>query len=75
MNIVRNALSRKYVTKFIEIAMQRFIPVAYEKRKLQEIEKEEFVPVFICTVSFPYVPCPLFGNFFLIEMKITSKIN
>lgn len=40
--------------------MQRFIPDAYEKRKKQEIDMEPFVPVFICTIAFPYVPCPLF---------------
>lgn len=52
--------SKKCVTKFIELAMQRFLPAAYEKRQRQEIENEPSVPIFICTTAFPYVPCPLF---------------
>lgn len=57
---LRNSLSCSNTTKFIELAMQRFVPAAYQKRRLQEIEKEPYVPVFICTTAFPYVPCPLF---------------
>jgi ATP-dependent Lon protease len=53
------SLSRRNVTKFIEVAMQRFIPAAYNKRQRQELDKEPSVPVFICTTAFPYVPCPL----------------
>lgn len=40
--------------------MQRFIPTAYKKRQLQEIEKEPSIPVFICTTAYPNVPCPLY---------------
>lgn len=54
------ASSKKTVTRFIECAMQRFIPLAYRKRQLQEIEKEPSVPVFICTTAYPNVPCPLY---------------
>lgn len=54
------ASSKKTVTRFIEIAMQRFIPLAYRKRQLLEVEKEPSVPVFICTTAYPNVPCPLY---------------
>lgn len=54
------SLSRKCVTRFLDIAMQQFIPVAYKKRQIQEIENEPSVPIFICTTAFPNVPCPLF---------------
>lgn len=40
--------------------MKRFIPAAYKKRQIQEIENEPSVPVFICTTAYPYVPCPLY---------------
>lgn len=52
--------AKKSVTRFIEVAMQRFIPLAYRKRQLLEIEKEPSVPVFICTTAYPNVPCPLY---------------
>lgn len=52
--------STKCVTRFLETAMQRFIPAAYKKRQLQEIEKEPAIPVFICTTAYPNVPCPLY---------------
>lgn len=52
--------TQKVVTRFIEVAMQRFIPTAYRKRQLLEIEKEPSVPVFICTTAYPNVPCPLY---------------
>lgn len=42
--------------------MQRFIPDAFDKRRLQEIEHEPFVPLFVCTTGYPYVPCPLLIN-------------
>jgi len=54
------SLSRRSVTRFVEIAMQRYIPSVYEKRQLQEMDKEPAVPIFICTTAFPCVPCPLF---------------
>lgn len=54
------ASSKKTVTSFLDIAMQRLIPHAYRKRKLLEIEKEPSVPVFICTTAYPNVPCPLY---------------
>lgn len=54
------SVSKKSVSRFIEIAMKRFIPSAYKKRQTQEIENEPSVPVFICTTAFPYVPCPLY---------------
>lgn len=54
------SLSKRKVTSFVEQAMQRFIPEAYEKRQRQELDREPTVPVFICTTAFPSVPCPLF---------------
>uniref|UniRef100_A0A1B0GJJ0 Putative lon peptidase domain and ring finger protein 2 n=1 Tax=Lutzomyia longipalpis TaxID=7200 RepID=A0A1B0GJJ0_LUTLO len=51
------SLARHGATRFLEVAMQRFIPVAYTKRKRQELEPS--VPIFICTTAFPSVPCPL----------------
>uniref|UniRef100_A0A336M5K1 CSON011136 protein n=1 Tax=Culicoides sonorensis TaxID=179676 RepID=A0A336M5K1_CULSO len=54
------SLKKRSVTKFIEVAMQRFIPSAYAQRQRQEMEKEPSVPVFICTTAFPTVSCPLF---------------
>ncbi|XP_065076858.1 uncharacterized protein LOC135700312 [Ochlerotatus camptorhynchus] len=54
------SLSKRKVTQFVEVAMQRFIPDAYEKRRRQELDREPTVPVFICTTAFPSVPCPLF---------------
>lgn len=59
-NLASYASSKKSVTRFIEIAMQRFIPLAYRKRQLLEVEKEPSVPVFICTTAYPNVPCPLY---------------
>lgn len=47
-------------TKFLEVAMQLYIPSVYESRFLQETELEPSVPVFVCTTAFPCVPCPLF---------------
>lgn len=52
--------AKKSITRFIELAMQRFIPLAYRKRQLLEIDKEPSVPVFICTTAYPNVPCPLY---------------
>lgn len=60
MGCIRKTLARQYVTRFVEDAMQRFVPAAYQKRKAQEIETEPFVPIFVCTTAFPYVSCPLF---------------
>lgn len=57
---VRKTLTRQYVTQFVEEAMKRYVPVAYQKRQAQEIETEPFVPIFVCTTAFPYVSCPLF---------------
>lgn len=54
------ASSEKSVTTFLDVAMQRLIPLAYRKRKLLEIEKEPSVPVFVCTTAYPNVPCPLY---------------
>lgn len=60
INFISYASSTKAVTSFLEIAMQKFIPLAYRKRKLLEIENEPSVPVFICTTAYPNVPCPLY---------------
>lgn len=60
MQCVRDTLARQYVTRFVETAMQRFVPDAYQKRQRQEIEREPFLPIFVCTTAFPYVSCPLF---------------
>lgn len=54
------SLSRRSTTRFIELAMKRYIPKAYAKRQLQELEKEPALPIFICTTAFPSVSCPLF---------------
>lgn len=59
-NLVSFSSSTKRVTRFVEAAMQRFIPAAFKSRKLLETEKEPSVPVFICTTAYPYVPCPLY---------------
>lgn len=61
---------RRSITVFIECAMQRFLPDEYRER--QALHKEELaelacagidaqheVPVFVCTMAFPTVPCPL----------------
>ncbi|KAL5282503.1 LONRF3 family protein [Megaselia abdita] len=52
--------TKRPTTKFLEVAMQLYIPSVYESRFLQEIELEPSVPVFVCTTAFPCVPCPLF---------------
>ncbi|XP_050076151.1 LON peptidase N-terminal domain and RING finger protein 1 [Anopheles maculipalpis] len=54
------SLTKRKMTRFVDLAMQRFIPEAYERRQLQEQDREPTVPVFICTTAFPSVPCPLF---------------
>lgn len=54
------SLSRRNVTRFIELAMKCFIPKVFAKRQMQELEREPAIPVFICTTAFPSVPCPLF---------------
>lgn len=52
--------TKRPTTKFLEVAMQLYIPSVYESRVLQEIDLEPSIPVFICTTAFPCVPCPLF---------------
>lgn len=59
-NLVSFSSSKKFITHFVEAAMQRLIPSAFKNRKLLEIEKEPAVPVFICTTAYPSVPCPLY---------------
>lgn len=59
-NPIPLALSKRKETKFLEIAMRRFIPDLYNKRKQQELACASSVPIFICTTAFPSVPCPLF---------------
>lgn len=59
-NLVSFSASKKSMTSFVEAAMQRFIPSAFKKRQMLEIETEPSVPVFICTTAYPYVPCPLY---------------
>lgn len=54
------SLARRNTTRFIEEAMKRFIPKAFELRQMQELEKEPSLPIFICTTAFPSVSCPLF---------------
>lgn len=54
------SLARRNTTRFIEEAMKRFIPNAFELRQMQELEKEPSLPIFICTTAFPSVSCPLF---------------
>ena len=61
---------REFVpNEFIDASMKRLIPVDYQERKnLQQQEMSEFgggtenanvIPVFVCTVSLPGIPCPL----------------
>lgn len=59
-NSSHTSQSKRCTTRFLDVAMQRFIGHAYEKRRLQEIENEPSAPMFICTTAFPHVPCPLF---------------
>ncbi|XP_052860568.1 uncharacterized protein LOC128267717 [Anopheles cruzii] len=54
------SLAMRKMTAFVDLAMRRFIPEAYERRQQQEQDREPTVPVFICTTAFPSVPCPLF---------------
>ncbi|XP_058123322.1 uncharacterized protein LOC131294412 [Anopheles ziemanni] len=54
------SLAKRKMTRFVDLAMQRFVPEAYERRQQQEQDREPTVPVFICTTAFPSVPCPLF---------------
>jgi Lon protease-like protein len=54
------SLAKRNVTRFLEIAMKRYIPQVYAKRQNQELEREPSVPIFICTTAFPSVSCPLF---------------
>ena len=55
--------------EFIESSMRRLLPIEYQERKmLQQQEITEFgggtenaniIPIFVCTVSLPGIPCPL----------------
>ncbi|XP_058066403.1 uncharacterized protein LOC131216024 [Anopheles bellator] len=54
------SLAMRKMTAFVDLAMRRFVPEAYERRQQQEQDREPTVPVFICTTAFPSVPCPLF---------------
>merc|ERR1719219_364936 len=58
-----------FPNEFIESSMRRLLPVEYQERKvLQHVEISEFgggtensnvIPIFVCTVSLPGIPCPL----------------
>ena len=61
---------REFVpNEFIESSMRRLLPTEYQERKiLQQVEISEFgggtensnvIPIFVCTVSLPGIPCPL----------------
>ena len=61
---------REFVpNEFIESSMRRLLPIEYQERKvLQHAEISEFgggtensnvIPIFVCTVSLPGIPCPL----------------
>ena len=61
---------REFVpNEFIESSMRRLLPAEYQERKiLQQVEISEFgggmenaniIPIFVCTVSLPGIPCPL----------------
>lgn len=54
------SLSRRNTTRFIDLAMKRFIPKIYANRQLQELDQEPTLPIFICITAFPSVSCPLF---------------
>lgn len=54
------------ITEFIEATIKRMLPLEYrERQRIHEDEMNELlgfgnvIPVFICTMSFPNVPCPL----------------
>ncbi|XP_063228618.1 LON peptidase N-terminal domain and RING finger protein 3 [Bacillus rossius redtenbacheri] len=62
---------QKSITEFVDGAMRRLLPAQYAARQLahrQEVsqlllscgERQPQIPVFVCTSSFPGVPCPLF---------------
>merc|ERR1711874_677787 len=60
-----------YSTEFVEYVMKKFLLPEYEERKkIHENEMQKLagqtdiigsydVPIFVCTISFPNVPCPL----------------
>lgn len=72
------SLARRNSSCFLEEAMKRFIPKAYAKRELQEVENEPTIPMFICTNAFPSVPCPLFiyePRYRLMVRKLNQKLR
>lgn len=61
---------RQAITEFIDNAMQLYLPEDYAERKTifeEEMEElssagkdpEHVIPLFLCTVAFPMMPCPL----------------
>ena len=61
---------REFVpNEFIESSMRRLLPIEYQERKImQQVEISDFgggtenanvIPIFVCTVSLPRIPCPL----------------
>ncbi|EDO40506.1 predicted protein, partial [Nematostella vectensis] len=61
------AARKENVTVAIEMLLKTFFPKDYEDRKLQHEEDmamlasntSEEIPVFVCTLAFPLIPCPL----------------
>lgn len=59
------------VTEFLEDAIKMFLPKEYEERLMQHMEElnsvantegkdvDVDVPIFVCTMAFPTIPCPL----------------
>lgn len=58
------------ITEFIEVAIQTLLPNDYAERKTiyqEEMEElasagkdpEHVIPLFVCTIAYPTVPCPL----------------
>ncbi|ODM99626.1 LON peptidase N-terminal domain and RING finger protein 3, partial [Orchesella cincta] len=58
------------VTEFLESAIRSFLPNEYEERLKQHLEElnavpsagkslDVDIPIFVCTMAFPTIPCPL----------------
>lgn len=60
------------VTEFLEVAIKTFLPIEYQERYNQHMDElnssanstqdknvNADIPIFVCTMAFPTVPCPL----------------
>jgi hypothetical protein len=57
---------RQFVTVFIDKLIQTYFSVELVERKRQQLEEykelygdENQVPIFVCTLALPFIPCPL----------------